>query len=489
MGREEAANQFCVFCLNTMGDVATLNVLFWHTGSLLERTFRMNKYTLIPILLLSTLLAFGCTGVRTGTGELCGNGFCGSGEDVSNCPGDCGGGGGGGGSSGGGSSGGNSSGGGSSGGGSSGGGSSGGGSAPAAPVFPDPGDGQTNVQLQMDALGERSRIELDWWAPATATGYVVEISRSASFSGSSTERWGTSSSDLTFIILSPEHRYGTKYYWRVEAYNDTGSTLGPVWSFRTESGSSGGGSSGGGGASDECGDNPFFADDRVQADAGPNLTIDPGVCISLNGSATEGHPPFTVAWTSPGMSFPSGETRVIACPTATGTFTFTVLDSCGVQDMDSMTITVRDVGGGGGSSGSRQSNFGPGTYHGFVVQETEIYSDGVLVDSQSVSSSQSITINEGGMLSYSVGDTITRWGLTTEVTNISVSDSGDIIRMYYDAYGTIDGVHMSGSGREFYTWLASSDSIMFSGSASVHTTNQDPRLEQDSSSYSTFGRL
>jgi len=240
------------------------------------------------------------------------------------------------------------------------------------------------------------------------------------------------------------------------------------------------------GSSDDCGDNPFWADDRVQANAGPNLTIDPDTCISLNGRITGGHPPFTVAWTAPGWSFPSNVTEVVACPEETSSFTFTVLDSCGVQDMDSMTVTVRDDPGGNGSGGSRETNFVPGTYHGHVVQESEIYSDGVLIDTVSHSTSQSITINAQGLLGFSVGDTMERWGLTSEVTSISVSDSGDVIRLFYDAYGTVEGVTMSGSGSEFYTWLASSESIMFSGSVSVHTTNQTPQLEQESSIHSTF---
>lgn len=136
--------------------------------------------------------------------------------------------------SGGGSSGGGSSGGGSSGGGSSGGGSSGGGSAPAAPVFPDPANGEPNVALQPDALGGRSIVDFSWWAPATATRYVVEISRNSSFSGSSTETWGASSNSLRFVITSTQYRYGTTYYWRVTAHNSYGSTTSVTWSFTTE---------------------------------------------------------------------------------------------------------------------------------------------------------------------------------------------------------------------------------------------------------------
>lgn len=173
---------------------------------------------------------------------------------------------------------------------------------------------------------------------------------------------------------------------------------------------------------------------------------------------------------------------MIACPEETATFTFTVLDSCGVQDMDPMTVTVRSDSGGG----DQQTSFEPGTYQGLVVQDTEIFSGGVLIDTDSRSSLQSITINSEGRLNFNVGDTVVRWGLTNEVTSLSVSDSGDIIRLFYDAHGTVEGVSMSGSGSEFYTWLSSSDSILFSGSVSVHTTNQIPQLEQESTVQSTF---
>ena len=38
------------------------------------------------------MLSFGCGAEDSSTGEMCGNGYCGSGENVSNCPADCGGG-------------------------------------------------------------------------------------------------------------------------------------------------------------------------------------------------------------------------------------------------------------------------------------------------------------------------------------------------------------------------------------------------------------
>jgi len=143
---------------------------------------------------------------------------------------------------------------------------------------------------------------------------------------------------------------------------------------------------------------------------------------------------------------------------------------------------------GGGSGGSRQSNFEPGTYQGLVVQESDIFSGGQLIGTDERSSIQSITVNSQGLLGFSVGDRIVRWGLTTEVTSVSVSTSGDVIRLYYDAWGTVDGVGLTGSGSEFYTWLSSTDSIMFSGSVSVRTTNQSPELRQDSTLRSTLVR-
>lgn len=159
-------------------------------------------------------------------------------------------------------------------------------------------------------------------------------------------------------------------------------------------------------------------------------------------------------------------------------------DACDNCPLDSTRIAPGEFGCRGREE--EQSNFKPGTYHGVVVQDSEIYSDGALIDTDSRSSSQSITINEEGLLGFSVGDTVVRWGLTTEITGLSVSDSGDIIRMFYDAYGIVDGVSISGTGSEFFTWLSSSDSILFSGSISVRTTNQNPLLEQESTVHSTF---
>lgn len=142
----------------------------------------------------------------------------------------------------------------------------------------------------------------------------------------------------------------------------------------------------------------------------------------------------------------------------------------------------------GGSSSESQSNFKPGTYQGLVTQESDIFSDGDLVDRDERSGIQSNTINSQGLVGFEVGDRILRGDLTTEITSISVSASGNVIRLFYDAWGDLDGVTVAGSGTEIYTWLPSTDSIMFSGSLSVRTTNQSPELRQDSTLHATLVR-
>jgi hypothetical protein len=89
---------------------------------------------------------------------------------------------------------------------------------PAAPGSPLPANGASNIDVNAD---------LAWGAVSNATGYDVHFGTSSSPA--------PYASDLTSPSLAlPALSAGVKYYWKVVAKNDYGSTSGPVWSFTTK---------------------------------------------------------------------------------------------------------------------------------------------------------------------------------------------------------------------------------------------------------------
>ncbi|MFA5368313.1 MAG: GLUG motif-containing protein, partial [Dehalococcoidia bacterium] len=88
---------------------------------------------------------------------------------------------------------------------------------PDMPAVPYPLAGANNVPVN---------VTLDWADCADASLYNVYFSTTAvpTYRGSS----------LGSSYSLSQLQYGTKYYWRVVAVNDCGSTWGPVWSFTTQ---------------------------------------------------------------------------------------------------------------------------------------------------------------------------------------------------------------------------------------------------------------
>ena len=81
------------------------------------------------------------------------------------------------------------------------------------------------------------------------------------------------------------------------------------------------------------------------ADAGPDVTILGGQCMSLQGSASGGTPPHNYEWSAPG-DWTSQEQTPQVCPTETTTYTLTVTDAHPVSRtaIDAVTITVDTSG-------------------------------------------------------------------------------------------------------------------------------------------------
>lgn len=88
------------------------------------------------------------------------------------------------------------------------------------------------------------------------------------------------------------------------------------------------------------------------AEAGPGDTKQLGECVTLQGSASGGQPPYTYAWwPQTGLSDPTAA-QPVACPDVTTTYTLTVTDDLAAQATDTVKVTiVSDDGGSGGCGG------------------------------------------------------------------------------------------------------------------------------------------
>ena len=190
--------------------------------------------------------------------------------------------------------------------------------APDVPASPDPVDGASNVSIE-DRVGGLC-VFLDW-AISDATSYDVYLQEDFVWETSGRGMSWSSGGGSDIWLCSMGH--SRTYLWQVVATNAAGTTEGPVWSFTTEQDPGG--------------------VETLQVNAGPNFTIDPEMCISLDGSFTGGQAPYTYAWTAPGWSIPEQETEAIVCPEETTTFIFTVRDSSpGINQVsDQTTVTVR----------------------------------------------------------------------------------------------------------------------------------------------------
>ena len=82
--------------------------------------------------------------------------------------------------------------------------------------------------------------------------------------------------------------------------------------------------------------NPCDTSCTVTANAGSDVSVCSGTCITLNGSASGGTPGYIYTWTPGGLTGQS--TRV--CPTTTTTYTLTVNDDNGCTDTDQAIVTV-----------------------------------------------------------------------------------------------------------------------------------------------------
>ena len=114
---------------------------------------------------------------------------------------------------------------------------------------------------------------------------------------------------------------------------------------------------------------------RVVAEAGPDRAIASGGFTTLEGSASQGQPPYTCSWLpTTGLSNPN-IAQPTASPTATMTYTLTVRDAVGQTGTDTVTVTVsspvaaeagpnRTIAAGGSTTlaGSASGGLAPYTY-------------------------------------------------------------------------------------------------------------------------------
>ena len=99
----------------------------------------------------------------------------------------------------------------------------GGGTPPPAPALSSPANGATGVG---------ATPELDWNASSGATSYQIQVSAASDFSTTVFNQSGISDTQVT---VSPALNGSTKYYWRVNASNSSGtSSWSSVRNFTTE---------------------------------------------------------------------------------------------------------------------------------------------------------------------------------------------------------------------------------------------------------------
>lgn len=109
-------------------------------------------------------------------------------------------------------------------------------SAPNAPITPNPADTATGVVLNLDTdFDDDGIIDTDYeftWEPdltgEPTDSYVFNFGTDATVSGVNA---ATGSND-GFTIFNLD--YGITYFWRVDAVNCAGTTIGTLWSFTTE---------------------------------------------------------------------------------------------------------------------------------------------------------------------------------------------------------------------------------------------------------------
>ncbi len=91
---------------------------------------------------------------------------------------------------------------------------------PAAPTYISPANGSTGNDINVD---------LDWNAAARATSYDVYFGTDST--PDFTEYVGNTASTAWALGTLA---FDTQYYWQIVARNSAGTTVGPIWSFRTE---------------------------------------------------------------------------------------------------------------------------------------------------------------------------------------------------------------------------------------------------------------
>ncbi len=193
---------------------------------------------------------------------------------------------------------------------------------------------------------------------------------------------------------------------------------------------------------DLCPDTPAVAQVNadgchlVQVDAGPDITVDEIGCITLQGSATGGTPPYTYVWSAPGWEG-SMEQNPVVVPTQTFVYTLEVTDwstppitvsdflTVTVNTHDGLAYTITNLGAGDGihSFGAGLNDLGQvvGYYYTSVWKKRAfLYDNGSMKDLGTLGGAESYArdVNNAG-----------------QVVGQSITGGGDVHAFLWDAAG------------------------------------------------------
>lgn len=135
------------------------------------------------------------------------------------------------------------------------------------------------------------------------------------------------------------------------------------------------------------------------ADAGADQTVCNGGCVTLNGSANAGTPPYTYLWSNGATS-----ASTTVCPSSTTGYTLTVTDFNGATSIDQVTVNASTVVANAGPDQYKYIGYGPNcvTLSGSASGGAAPYS--YLWSTNSASSSITSCTNLSGYYTLTVTD-------------------------------------------------------------------------------------